>query len=94
MTQDILSRGAPVRETTNLPFAAYCYMHSLEIVRAAKSRGGGQGNVEYEFAFRDPDERWDELTFAYANSESQRFDNAVRVLKQLCNRERAFGYVR
>lgn len=82
------SRGAPVRETSNLSFAAYCYMNNLDVVRAQKSRGHGQGNVEYEFAFRDPETRWDDLQFAFANSESQRFDNAVRVLKQLCNRGR------
>ena len=87
MTAD-QSRGAPVRETSNLSFAAFAYMNNLEIVRAYKSRGQGQGNVEYEFAFRDADGRWDDLLFAYANSESQRFDNAVRVLKQLCNRGR------
>ena len=77
-------RSAAKMETTNLPFAAFCYMRGLRIVRASENRG--RGNVEYSFGFDDPEGQWDALNFEYVNSESARFDNAVRTLKQLCKR--------
>ena len=87
MEANVATRGAAVRETVNLSFAAFAYMQGLSIVRASEIRG--RGNVEYEFAFADVDERWDALHLAFANSESARFDNAVRTLKQLCKRNSA-----
>lgn len=77
-------RNAQYKETTNLSFAAYLYMRGLQIVRATERRG--RGNVEYAFGFADPDDQWDAFNFDFANSESARFDNAVRMLKQLCRR--------
>jgi len=77
-------RGAAYKETTNLSFAAFAHMKELRIVKATERRG--RGNVEYSFGFDDPDDRWDELNIEFANSESSRFDNAVRTLKQLCKR--------
>jgi hypothetical protein len=77
-------RGAAQKETGNLSFAAFLYMKGFKIVKATQSRA--RGNVEYSFLIDDPDDQWDELSIEFANSESSRFDNAVRTLKQLCRR--------
>lgn len=84
MNNETKPRQAAHKETTNLSFAAFAYMKDIRIIRAAEKRG--RGNVEYSFGFDDPDDRWDDLNFEFANSESARFDNAVRTLKQLCKR--------
>jgi len=84
MSEEVRPRNAAYKETTNLSFAAFAYMKGMQIIRATERRG--RGNVEYSFGFNDPGDRWDELNFEYANSESSRFDNSVRTLKQLCKR--------
>jgi hypothetical protein len=82
---------AHVRETQDLPFAAFCHLNGLPIVDAREWRGAG-GGVTYAFAFADlpspahPAGRWDILALEFANSEAQRFDQAVLALKQLCRR--------
>lgn len=81
---------AHVRETQDLPFAAFCHMHGLPLADAREYRRGG--GVTYAFAFQDvpspahPEGRWDILALEFANSEAQRFDQAVLALKQLCRR--------
>jgi len=66
--------------TRDLALAAFCLEHGLEVVRASR-RGR-----EFEFLFRDPDSRGDELAVAFANSPEARFDAAMRALKKLCHR--------
>lgn len=83
-SEQVQTRMPAVRETQSLSFAAYCHMRGMTIVKAAEARG--RGNVEYSFAFADPDARWDSYLIDWANSESGRYDNAVRTLKQLCKR--------
>lgn len=83
-TTDVQTRGPAVQETQSLSFAAYCHMRGMPIVRANEVRG--RGNVEYAFAFADPDQRWEAFLIDWANSESGRYDSAVRTLKQLCKR--------
>lgn len=83
-TGTLPTRTAPIRETTNLSFAAFAYLKGMTIVRAIEARG--RGNVEYAFGFADPAGQWDAICIEFANSESARFDNAVRTLKQLCKR--------
>lgn len=84
MNDEIQPRSAAYKETTNLSLAAFAYMRGMRIIRAAERRG--RGNVEYSFGFDDRDDEWDSVAFEFANSESARFDNAVRTLKQLCKR--------
>jgi len=71
---------ARVWSTRDLALAAFCLEHGLEVVRASR-----QGR-EFEFLFRDPDSRADELVIEFANSPEARFDAAVRALKKLCHR--------
>jgi len=78
------------RTTPDLPFAAFCYLRGLPIVDACEERHAGA--VAYRFTFTDlataahPEGQWGTLAVEYANSEAQRFDQAVLALKQLCRR--------
>lgn len=74
-----------VWSTRDLALAAFCLEHGLEVVRATR-RGR-----EFEFLFRDPDSRGDELAVAFANSPEARFDAAMRALKKLCHRNGGRG---
>ena len=67
--------------TRDLPIAAYVQIHGLTIVKAEKLAGG-----KFEFVFKDPDSRGEQLEIDFVNSECQRFDSAVRGLKKLCYR--------
>lgn len=78
------------RTTNDLPFAAFCHLRGLPIENAKEQRCNG--GVSYSFTFGDlateehPDGRWGILAIEFANSEAQRFDQAVLALKQLCRR--------
>lgn len=79
-----------VRETPDLPFAAFCHLRGLPLVEAREWRTNG--GVSYAFAFDDvasptqPEGRWGILALEFANSEAAKFDQAVLALKQLCRR--------
>ena len=79
-------RSAEMRTTPNLSFAAYVHMRGLKIVRAVKFDNMRNGAIEYEFAFRDPVDQWDEFYTDFVNSEAAQFDDSVRKLKRLCKR--------
>lgn len=68
-----------VRTTKDLALAAYLKMKGLPIVRAAR-RGR-----DFEFTFRDPEDRWDPLTIEFVNSECNRYDDSMRTLKKLAS---------
>lgn len=70
-----------LRTTRDLALATYVKMHRLEVVKAVRT-----GKHYFEFMFRDPDRKFDDLALAFANSECQRFDNEMRSLKKLCMR--------
>lgn len=71
-----------IRQTNDLAFASYVHMMGVSVVKAQKQRKNNV--VVYYFEFNDSDNRWDELTFSFANSESRNFDSSVRTLKRLC----------
>ena len=71
--------GNGLCDTRDLAMAAYLKMRGLAIVRATR-RGR-----EFDFLFRDPEGRSDELAVEFANSEAQRFNSEVRALKKLCH---------
>lgn len=67
-----------MKTTRDLALAAYIKMHGLEIVKAVRT-----GRYKFEFAFRDPEGRFDSLRLGFANSECHRFDSEMRTLKKL-----------
>ena len=71
---------ARVWSTRDLALAAFCLEHGLEVVRATRRAR------EFEFLFRDPEDRAEELAIQFANSPEARFDAAMRALKKLCHR--------
>lgn len=75
-----MARNGHKWETSDLGTAAFVHMSGLEILGVRRSQGKGR----FIFVFSDPDDRGQELTVNYLNSESRRFDAAVRSLKKLC----------
>lgn len=67
-----------VKTTRDLALAAFLKMHGLAIVKAVRT-----SRYKFEFAFKDPEGRFDELRMSFANSECHRFDNEIRTLKKL-----------
>ena len=67
-------------ETTDLGTAAYVHMRGLELLGVRRSQGRGK----FVFVLSDPDGVGEQLTVDYLNSESRKFDAAVRSLKKLC----------
>lgn len=84
MVESHRSRNPRQKSTRDLTFAAYAHMQGLQILKADGSMTNRAR--EFVFVFDDPDERWEDLTLSFANSESSRFDNSVRALKKLCMR--------
>jgi len=74
--------GGDTRTTKDLAVAAYVYLQGLKITRAVRLKG----SYEFEFAFKDPEDKFDQLVLDFANSDCHRYDSAVRTLKKLCNR--------
>lgn len=81
-----MSRHAPHRSTGDLALAAYAHMKGFSVLKAQETRRGRI--TEYAFTFADPDEQWNDLCVEFANSEAQRHDTSVMVLKRLCKRGR------
>jgi len=77
-------RHAPIRDTGDLALAAYAHMNGFRVVKAEEMKRGRI--TEYRFTVEDPDERWETLCLDFANSEAQRHDASVRMLKRLCKR--------
>jgi hypothetical protein len=75
-------REAAYRDTNELALAAYASMRGLEVVKA--QRWKKERAIEYKFSFKDPEGIWDQLRIDFTNSESLKFDLAVRNLKKLC----------
>ena len=73
------SQAPRVRTTKDLALAAYMNLNELEIVKASR-RGR-----DFEFTFRDPDERWEGLTVEFVNSRCRRYDDSMRTLKKLAS---------
>ena len=71
----------PLRNTRDLPLAAWMKMKGLRIVSAAR-----RGRHEFAFAFADPDQRWDDLEVEFTNSESRLFDDSMRSIKKLAGK--------
>ena len=69
------------RTTNNLSLAAFAYMQGMEIAHGSASVIRGRTN--YRFVFVDSEDRWEAMCIEFANSESARYDNAVRQLKVL-----------
>lgn len=61
--------------------AAYLHMRGLEMVGVRKD---APNRGRWIFMLRDPEGRGSELAVEYVNSESRKFDSAVRSLKKLC----------
>ena len=63
-------------ETNDLSFAAYLTMHSVKLLKAKRL------GSSYKFVFENSD-KVQKLRFEYIDSESSKFDDAVRKLKRL-----------
>lgn len=72
------SRNGGTWSTSDLGAAAFAHMMGLEILGVEKP------SSRFIFKFSDPEGRGESLQIAYLNSESRRFDSAVRSLKKLC----------
>jgi hypothetical protein len=66
-------------ETSDIGVAAYIFMNDVEVLGAVSD-----SRRRFRFIFNDEDGVCDTLKVSYVNSESARFDNAVRTLKKLC----------
>lgn len=83
--------GARHKETADLAFASYALSKGLQVIRARERRRGGNGACEYQFTFADPEDQWEKMHVAFANSEAASFDSAMRTLKKLCKRDKSFA---
>jgi len=70
-----------VRSTQDIAIAAYVSMcgEAEGITLVKVSANGNQS----DFVFKDPNEKFDEIAVKFPQSESFKFDSAVRVLKSL-----------
>lgn len=80
-SQGPVDKSGRVWETGDLGTAAYAHMRGLPILGVRRGQGGGS---RFMFMFEDPEEQGAEFQVDYLNSESRRFDAAVRSLKKLC----------
>lgn len=69
-----------LRKTRDLALATYMKLKGLPVVRATR-----RNRHDFEFLFRDPDNRWDELTIEFVNSDCRRYDDEMRSLKKLAS---------
>jgi hypothetical protein len=76
MTRSVAPRA---RVTKDLALAAFMNLNELEVVRA-KRKGR-----DFEFTFRDPEDRWEALTIEFVNSRCRRYDDSMRTLKKLAS---------
>jgi len=89
MGQTPQPRHAAIRDTGDLALAAFAHMEGFRVVKAEENKRGRI--TEYRFTIEDPDERWESLCLDFANSEAQRHDASVRMLKRLCKRSARNG---
>jgi len=76
----VAGNGQDVFESSDLGTAAYVHMRGLEILGVRQGSHRGQ----FVFMFQDPEGQGKQLQVDYLNSESRKFDGAVRSLKKLC----------
>lgn len=77
--------GARVVSTTDIAIAGFFFCKGLELDKLDREKGGRHnGKAQFaRFFFKDPEGRADKLIVAFANSESKKFDEAVRTLKKI-----------
>lgn len=68
-------------QTTDLGSAAYVFMRGLRLLG---SRRAARGNGQFVFMFADPENRGEQFSIDFLNSECREYDAAVRSLKKLC----------
>lgn len=70
-----------VRSIQDIGLAAYINVFgAAEGITLVKVSGNGS---QSDFVFKDPNEKFDEIAVRFPQSESFKFDSAVRVLKSL-----------
>ncbi len=65
--------------TTDLAFAAFLRMHNFKLSKIDKFSA-----KRFTFIFLDPKEEAEDYSYQFLDSESKRFDDAIKSLKALC----------
>ena len=73
-------RPGTIWSTTDMSMAAWMFQNGIKIA----SIEGLERRNEFEFRFKDPEERCKELSIDFLNSEAHKFDQSMRTLKKMC----------
>ncbi len=79
MSEETVNVNGRIFETTDLAFAGYLQMKGFRVNKIDK-----YSNKKYTFCFQDPEEEAESTIYEFLSSESKRFDDSVRALKNLC----------
>ncbi len=75
-----MPHDASIRVVKDVALATYASLKGFQIVKAVR-----KSRRDFEFTFRDPDGKWEQLEIEFVNSECRRYDDAGRALKKLAS---------
>jgi len=77
--ETVTGKGAAF-STNDIAMAAYLFYRKLSLKSAIRDQG-----MKFKFCFDDPDNKAEQMTIDFINSESREFDSSMRSLKSLCH---------